>query len=156
MSELRCHGVCVVVADAELRDAGKSQLCKVNAVFKKPFKDNNGEWQSEDSFIALKAWGPKAVKLAEAAKKGTVLAVDGRAVQETWETKANEKRTTVVMQVESFEVCNSSKSEGNAPVANTAQSKPSAKKTASAPTNKPKAAVAVAEPEETEDEECPF
>jgi len=115
MANLRCFGVGVCTADPEVRQVGKTTVCVVNMVFKRNFKDANGEWQEKPSFFKVQCWGDKGNKLAESVKKGNKVFCEGEVVQESWETKEGEKRTSYTLELKDFSLCVSNHSrEGEA------------------------------------------
>ena len=105
MANLRCFGVGVCATDPEVRSVGKTTVCVVNMVFKRSFKDNNGEWQEKPSFFKVQCWGDKGNKLAQSVKKGNRVFCEGEMVQESWETKEGEKRTSYALELKDFSQC---------------------------------------------------
>lgn len=96
--EMKCHGVGVVATDPESRDLENgSSLCTANIVFNRNFKNKDGEWQQESTFVPCKAWGRNAEKVSELSK-GQPVFVEGVMQQETWEGKGG-KRHRLVMNI---------------------------------------------------------
>ena len=102
--ELRAYGVGVATADAETRPVGTTSVSTVNLAFNRSFKDKDGTWQKETSYIKAQIFGPKADKFAQFVKKGTPICVEGYVKQDNWQTKEGEKRTVLVLNLTSFEI----------------------------------------------------
>ena len=73
-------------------------------VASKSKKDNTtGEIKTDVIYLDVQAWGTAADEIAEKAKKGTPLLVEGRLKQETWDDKATgAKRSKLLVVLENF------------------------------------------------------
>lgn len=58
------------------------------------YRDRNGEWQEETTFIGITLWGKQAERLSERIKKGTPVLIEGRLSSYTREVDGF-KRTQV-------------------------------------------------------------
>ena len=56
------------------------------------------------SWVDCKAWGKTAQTVADYVRKGSLIGVTGRLEQERWETKAGEKRSKLVVVVNSLQL----------------------------------------------------
>lgn len=102
--ELKCFGVGVATADAETRMAGTTPVSTVNLAFNRSYKDKDGAWQKETSYIKAQIFGPRSEKFAQFVKKGTPVCVEGYIKQDSWVGKDNEKKTVLVLNLTSFEI----------------------------------------------------
>ena len=162
--ELRVYGVGVVTADAETRMAGATPVATANLAFNRNFKDKEGTWKKETSYVKAQIFGPRAEKFAQFAKKGTPVCVEGYMKQDSWTDKEDQKRTVLVLNLTSFEIVqklNGDKANDNKDVEST-----SPEKTAVSPPKNKQAKKSSVEPsyaqpvavtsEVTDDEEVPF
>ncbi len=60
-------------------------VTNISIAVNRRFQDKSGEWRDETSFIDVEAWGKTAERLAETARKGQPVYVEGRLKQESWE-----------------------------------------------------------------------
>jgi len=103
--ELRTYGVGVVVADAEFKSfENGGGVGSVNLAFNRSFKDREGAWQKETSYVKAQIFGPKAEKFVRFAKKGVPIYCDGYIKMDSWQTKEGEKRTSLVLNLTNFEI----------------------------------------------------
>lgn len=99
-----------LVADPEVRaTASGMQVAIFRVAVNDFFKSEKRAY-----FFDLKAFGRIAEIIRDYTKKGSPIAVTGKLVQETWETKENEKRQKVVVYVEKLELLNRRDSSGGA------------------------------------------
>jgi single-strand DNA-binding protein len=102
--ELKCFGVGVATADSETRPVGQTTVSTANLAFNRSYKDKDGNWQKETSYIKAQIFGSKAEKFAQFVKKGTPICVEGYIKQDSWVGKDNEKKTVLVLNLTSFEI----------------------------------------------------
>jgi single-strand DNA-binding protein len=98
------HFIGRLAADPEMRffQSGSS-VCNARLLVNKPGQKRD-DGQKPYSF-KLELWNEKAQQFADAAGKGDLLDVSGRCKPESWDDKnTGEKRHSLVMQVESWEV----------------------------------------------------
>jgi len=152
--ELKCFGVGVATADSETRPVGQTTVSTANLAFNRSYKDKDGAWQKETSYIKAQIFGPKAEKFAQFVKKGTPVCVEGYIKQDSWVGKDNEKKTVLVLNLTSFEIAQKLNGE------NKTESTNPEKATVSPPKNKKVKTepqpVSVAANEVGDDEEVPF
>lgn len=60
-------------------------VTNISIAVNRRFQDKSGEWRDETSFIDVEVWGKAAERLAETARKGQPVYVEGRLKQESWE-----------------------------------------------------------------------
>lgn len=102
--ELRAYGVGVATTDAEMKSLGTTSVSSVNLAFNRSYKDKDGQWQKETSFVKAQIFGPRAEKFSQFVKKGTPVCVEGYLKQDSWNTKEGEKRNILVLNLSSFEI----------------------------------------------------
>ncbi len=92
-----------IVKDPEISVTtnGKA-LCKFSLAVNRQFN------RDETDFFDVIAWGKTAEIIADHHNKGSQIAVTGRAQQERWE-KDGQKRSKIVMVVDSFDFCGGKK-----------------------------------------------
>jgi len=91
--------------DPELRyTPNGTAVCQVGLGLSRRYRDGAGELQQERSFVEVVMWGKQAEAVAAHMTRGRAVFVEGRLRQESWETKAGEKRSrlTVVAQQVTF------------------------------------------------------
>lgn len=89
-----------LVADPEIKSTGSGMTV---AVFRMAVNDYYKEEQ-KSYFFDLKAFGKTAEVIRDYCKKGRLLAIDGKLTQETWETKEKEKRSKIVILVNTLDL----------------------------------------------------
>ena len=66
------------------------------------YKDKDGVWQDNTQWHNLKAWRKTAEKVSKVLDKGHEIVVQGRLVNESYETKTGEKRYGTTIEVSDF------------------------------------------------------
>jgi single-strand DNA-binding protein len=102
--ELKAYGVGIATTDSEMRPLGTSSVANVSLAFNKSYKDKDGAWQKEVSFVKCQIFGPRAEKFAQFVKKGVPVFVEGYIKQDSWTSTEGDKRTVLVLTLNSFEV----------------------------------------------------
>ncbi len=59
------------------------------------YRDKDGNWQTETSFLRVVAWTRQAEWAAENLKKGSPVIIEGRIQARNWQDKDDKPRTTV-------------------------------------------------------------
>lgn len=77
-------------------------LARFSIATNEGYKNKAGEWVENTQWHNVKAWGKSAEYAAKALDKGTELAVDGRLVNSTYETKTGEKRYATEIEANDF------------------------------------------------------
>lgn len=71
------------------------------------YKDKAGEWKENTSWHNLFAWGKTAERISKALEKGFEVVIDGKLVNNNYETKSGEKRYTTEIEVLDFLIISS-------------------------------------------------
>ena len=66
------------------------------------YKGKDGEWKESTQWHTLKAWGKTADNVSKVLKKGQEIVVEGKLVNENYETKKGEKRFGCSIEVNEF------------------------------------------------------
>ena len=66
------------------------------------YKDKDGAWKENTQWHNLKAWGKTAELVSRLLNKGQEIVVEGRIVNENYETKKGEKRYGTSIEVNEF------------------------------------------------------
>lgn len=114
--------------DVELRQTqGGSAMAKFGMATNRKWTQN-GEAKESTCFVDLTAWGKQAEVLAQYAKKGSQLMVEGRLEYSQWEAKdGGGKRSKLEVVVETFQFIGARAAEGEErPAPRAAAPKPSA------------------------------
>jgi single-strand DNA-binding protein len=89
--------------DPELRYTQNGQsVANFGMAVNREYMGKEGK-QEETCFINLVIWGKRAEVCAEYLKKGNLLFVEGRLQYRAWETRDNQKRSTIEVIVEDFQ-----------------------------------------------------
>ena len=90
-------------ADPELVtfETGKI-LTRFTLATKEDFKDKSGEWQNNTQWHNINAWGKTAERVKKALSKGNEIILEGRIVNQSYETKTGEKRYSTIIEVSDF------------------------------------------------------
>jgi single-strand DNA-binding protein len=90
-------------ADPELVtfETGKI-LTRFTLATKEDFKDKSGEWQNNTQWHNINAWGKTAERVKKALSKGNEIMLEGRLINQSYETKAGEKRYSTIIEVSDF------------------------------------------------------
>ena len=72
-------------------DSGK-KVARFSLATNETFKNSNGEKQTKTNWHNLVAWGKAAEIVQNYVDKGKEIAIDGKLVSRSYETKENEKR----------------------------------------------------------------
>ncbi len=66
------------------------------------YKGKDGTWKENTQWHNLKAWGKTAEHVSKVLRKGLEIAVEGKIVNENYETKKGEKRYGTSIEVNDF------------------------------------------------------
>lgn len=105
-----------LTADPELRTLSNGgKLATFTIATSKGIK-RDGKWVDETSFIDCKIFnrgesGKQADNIVKYFRKGSLIFVEGELRQERWETNNSEKRSKVVVYVDSFQVLESERAD---------------------------------------------
>lgn len=78
--------------DLKYTSSGKA-VCNFDIAVNHSYKAADGSKKEEVCFIPCTVWGKQAETVAEYMKKGRLCLVEGRLIQERWESKEKEKRS---------------------------------------------------------------
>jgi single-strand DNA-binding protein len=84
--------------------AGGYQVANCSIAINDRKKDKSGEWVENTQWHNLTAWGKLAENLVKLSDKGSEIAIDGKLVNKTYESKAGEKRYTTEIEIADFMV----------------------------------------------------
>ena len=77
-------------------------LTRFSIATNESYKDKKGEWQDNTQWHTVKAWGPIAELASKLLMKGHEVALDGKLVNESYETKNGEKRYSTTIELREF------------------------------------------------------
>lgn len=95
-----------IVRDAEIRKVGenKTAVSTVTIANNKNYKDKDGNWQENVSFIDVELWGVLAERSEDFAKKGTPVVVEGSLKENQWKDKENKSHSKLLIKAEKIHV----------------------------------------------------
>ena len=90
-------------ADPELVtfETGKI-LTRFTLATKEDFKDKSGEWQNNTQWHNINAWGKNAERVKKILSKGNEIILEGRLINQSYETKSGEKRYSTIVEAFDF------------------------------------------------------
>ncbi len=71
------------------------------------YKDKNGQWQDNTQWHNINAWGKSAELVGKLLDKGLEVMLEGKLVNQTYETKSGEKRFSTVVELNEFLIISS-------------------------------------------------
>lgn len=77
-------------------------LARFSLATNESYKDKKGEWQTLTQWHNVKAWGKTAALVGDILKKGNEVIVEGRLVNNDYETKSGEKRISTEVEINEF------------------------------------------------------
>lgn len=80
--------------DPEFRDVGRSRVCNITIGSNRSYKDKSDEWQTETTFVDIKAWGEAAGALDGLHKGDEIIVRKGALKQDTWADRNTGARRT--------------------------------------------------------------
>ncbi|MES2589009.1 MAG: single-stranded DNA-binding protein [Bacteroidota bacterium] len=84
--------------------AGGYVVAKFSLATNERKKDKTGAWQDVTQWHNLIAWGKTAESIAKFTDKGVEIAIEGKLINNNYETKEGEKRYTTEIEVSEFVV----------------------------------------------------
>ena len=82
--------------DVELRyTPSGTPTANIGIASDRNYRDSDGNWQTETSFLRVVAWTRQAEWAAENLKKGSPVIIEGRIRARNWQDKDDKPRTTV-------------------------------------------------------------
>lgn len=92
-----------LVADPEMRvTPGGMSICKFTLAVNRQFTTKEGEQREEVAYIDVDSFGRSAEIISKYLGKGRPVLVEGRLRQDKWETQQGEKRSKLLVVLESF------------------------------------------------------
>ncbi len=82
-------------------DSGRT-LARFSLATNENYKNKEGEWQENTQWHSITAWGKTAELVAKFLNKGQEVLVEGRIVNNSYETKDGEKRYGTTIEVSDF------------------------------------------------------
>ena len=90
-----------LVEDPELRFTGSGlAMARIRCAVNRRWRDQQGEWQEETSFLGGTLWREAAENAAESLQKGMRVIITGRLEQRSWETQDGDKRSVVEISID--------------------------------------------------------
>jgi single-strand DNA-binding protein len=88
----------------EKKEVGKGYtLTRISIATNESIKDNaTGEWKNSTTWHSVYAWGKTAERICLQLDKGSEVAIEGKLVVKSYESKEGVKRTTVEVEVSDF------------------------------------------------------
>ena len=89
-------------------DSGRL-LARFSLATHENFKDKNGEWHDFTQWHTINAWGKIAERVKRILDKGNEIILEGRLVNQSYESKSGEKRFSTIVEATEFLVINAKK-----------------------------------------------
>lgn len=89
--------------DPEVKEFGdNNSVARFSMATSESYKNKENEWVENTTWHRIVAWGPKASLCVQLLKKGSLLALQGKLVNESYETKEGETRYTTEVVLREF------------------------------------------------------
>ena len=75
-------------------------MARIRCAVNRRWRDQQGEWQEETSFLGGTLWREAAENAAESLQKGMRVIITGRLDQRSWETQDGDKRSVVEISID--------------------------------------------------------
>lgn len=82
-------------------DSGRT-LARFSLATNESYKNKEGEWMENTQWHSITAWGRLAENVAKFLNKGQEIMLEGRIVQNTYETKDGEKRFGINIEMSEY------------------------------------------------------
>lgn len=97
-------------ADPAITQFGdKNSVARFSVATHESFKDKKGEWVTNTTWHNVVAWGKAAELCEQLLKKGSEIVLEGKLVNDSYETKEGEKRYKTEITLREFMVLNRDK-----------------------------------------------
>jgi single-strand DNA-binding protein len=73
-------------------------VCNARMAVNQAYRDSNGDWQQEETFVTVVAWRRWAELCGEFLRKGSPLLVEGRLRSRSWEGQDGQTRNVLEVQ----------------------------------------------------------
>ncbi len=77
-------------------------LARFSLATNEPYKDKEGVWQENTQWHSITAWGRAADRVSSVLSKGHEILMNGRLVNNSYETKSGEKRYGTSIELNEF------------------------------------------------------
>lgn len=129
--------------------ANGHQICKLGVAVNRRFTTQSGEQREETTFVDVDSFGRQAETISKYFTKGKPILIDGRLRMDEWENQQGERRSKLLVHLESFSFVNDGQGGGTASHGGSAPARQSQDKQATpAPQNETSP--------EGDDEDVPF
>jgi len=91
-------------------ESGRS-LVRFTLATNERYKDKSGQWKDLTQWHNINAWGKTAERIHKLVVKGQEIILDGRIVNQSYESKTGEKRYSTIIEVNDFVLISTTKSE---------------------------------------------
>lgn len=81
---------------------GGRMLTRFSIATNESYKNKDGEWQDNTQWHTIKAWGTTAEIAEKILSKGQEIALEGKLVHDSYETKDGEKRFSTNIEMREF------------------------------------------------------
>lgn len=89
----------------------KNSVANFSVATNESYKDKKGEWVTNTTWHNVVAWGKAAELCEKLLKKGSEIVLEGKLVNDSYETKEGEKRFKTEISLREFMVLNRDKDE---------------------------------------------
>lgn len=99
--------------DPEVRHtSGNTAVANIGVAVNRKWKDQNGEWREDTTFVDCEAWGKTAENISKFFTKGRPIFIEGRLKLDQWENKEGQKQSKLRVVVENFQFVDSNREGG--------------------------------------------
>jgi single-strand DNA-binding protein len=77
-------------------------LARFTLAVNEGYKDKDGNWQDNTQWHTINAWGRTADRVKKALNKGQEVMIEGKLVNQSYETKSGEKRYSTIIEATEF------------------------------------------------------
>jgi single-strand DNA-binding protein len=81
-----------------------SQVCSFSIAVSKRYRDKQGNWQEDTSFVDIVLWGQQAENISQRGKKGYAVLVEGKLKSSRWEDQSGAKRSKLEVYAEYVQI----------------------------------------------------
>ena len=100
--------------------ANGHQICKLGVAVNRRFTTKSGEKRDETTFVDVDSFGPQAETISKFFSKGRAILIEGRLHMDEWENPQGERRSKLLVHLESFSFVNDGQGGGGASQGGTA------------------------------------
>ena len=94
--------------------ANGHQICKLGVAVNRRFTTQSGEQREETTFVDVDSFGRQAETISKYFTKGKPILIDGRLRMDEWENQQGERRSKLLVHLESFSFVNDGQGGGAA------------------------------------------